>query len=192
MSITAPGIDQLKSNVSQSMREHWGLYLFEGILLILLGAFAVFVPVVATITTTIIFGWVFLIGGVVGLFTSFQARHLPGFWWSLLSSFLGIAVGFMLLAWPITGAVSLTMLLAVYFVAEGLTSIMYSIEHKRELSGRWGWLLVNGVIDLVLAVIIVAGLPVTAAWALGLIIGIDLIFGGFALVAISLDARKTA
>jgi uncharacterized membrane protein HdeD (DUF308 family) len=192
MSTTAPELDRLKSDISQSMRDNWGVYLFEGILLILLGAFAVFVPVIATITTTIVFGWVFLIGGVVGFITSIQARHAPGFWWSLLSAVLGVAVGLMLLAWPISGTLSLTMLLAVYFVAEGITSIMYSIEHKREMSGRWGWLLLNGIIDLILAVIIVMGLPVDAAWALGLIVGIDLIFGGFALSAMAFDAKAKA
>jgi uncharacterized membrane protein HdeD (DUF308 family) len=69
---------------------------------------------------------------------------------------------------------------------------MYALEHQRELSGRWEWMLVSGIIDLVLAVIIFAGLPGTAAWALGLLVGINMVFGGVALAAIALHARSNA
>jgi len=67
---------------------------------------------------------------------------------------------------------------------------MFAFDHKRELSGRWGWMLVSGIIDLALALMIFAGLPSTAAWALGLLVGINMIFGGTALIAMSLYARK--
>jgi uncharacterized membrane protein HdeD (DUF308 family) len=79
--------------------------------------------------------------------------------------------------------------LIVFFIIEGIFSIMFALEHKRALSGRWGWLVLNGVIDLFLAAIIFAGLPGTAAWALGLLVGIDLVFGGMALITMSLHAR---
>ena len=97
-----------------------------------------------------------------------------------------------LLASPVTGAVSLTLLLIVFFIIEGVASIMYAFEHKRELSGRWGWMLVSGIIDLILAAIIWAGLPGTAAWALGLLVGINLLFGGGAMVGMALHARSEA
>jgi uncharacterized membrane protein HdeD (DUF308 family) len=105
---------------------------------------------------------------------------------------IAIAVGLILLAQPIAGAVSLTLVLIVFFVVEGVATIMYALEHRRELSGRWEWMLVSGIIDLVLAVIIFAGLPGTAAWALGLLVGINMVFGGVALVAIALHARSNA
>jgi hypothetical protein len=107
----------------------------------------------------------------MGLITTFRARQAPGFWWSLVSALIAIAVGLILLAEPITGAVSLTLVLIVFFVVEGVATIMYALEHRRELSGRWEWMLVSGIIDLVLAGIIFAGLPGTAAWALGLLVG---------------------
>ncbi|MFZ0071652.1 MAG: hypothetical protein WAK85_10320, partial [Xanthobacteraceae bacterium] len=66
----------------------------------------------------------------------------------------------------------------------------YAIEHRRELTGRWGWMLASGIITLVLAFLIYAGLPSTAAWAIGLLVGIDMVFGGAALVGIALAARK--
>lgn len=105
---------------------------------------------------------------------------------------LGILVGFMLLARPLTGAFSLTVVLVAFFLIEGVASIMFAFEHKRELSGRWGWMLTSGVIDLVLALFIFAGLPSTAAWAIGLLVGINLLFGGAALIAMALHARNVA
>ena len=89
-----------------------------------------------------------------------------------------------------SGALSLTILLVVFFIIEGGASIMFALDHKRELSGQWGWMLVSGVIDLVLAAFIFAGLPSTAAWAIGLLIGINMVFGGSALIAMALHARS--
>jgi uncharacterized membrane protein HdeD (DUF308 family) len=67
---------------------------------------------------------------------------------------------------------------------------MFALDHRRELSGQWGWMLMSGIIDLILAVMIFAGLPSTAAWAVGLLVGINMIFGGTALIAMALHARK--
>ena len=190
---TNPGdINELQRAITQSVREHWVLFLVEGIILLVLGVLAIIVPMLATLAVAIFIGWLFLISGVVGLITTFWARHAPGFWWSLLSAVLGIAAGVVLLASPVTGAVSLTLLLIVFFIIEGVASIMYAFEHKRELSGRWGWMLVSGIIDLILAAIIWAGLPGTAAWALGLLVGINLLFGGGAMVGMALHARSEA
>jgi uncharacterized membrane protein HdeD (DUF308 family) len=190
MSMNQGDMNQLQSALAQSIREHWVLFLIEGIVLVVLGILAVIIPVVATIAVTIFLGWLFLISGAVGLVTTFWARHAPGFWWSLLSAVLAIAAGIVLLAWPISGAVSLTLLLIVFFTIEGVLTIMYALEHKKDLSGRWGWMLVSGIIDLVLAAIILAGLPGTAAWALGLLVGINMLFGGAALIAMALHARS--
>ena len=191
MSIDSGGANQLQRALAQSIREHWVLFLIEGIVLVVLGLLAIIIPPIATIAVTIFLGWLFLISGVVGLVTTFWARHAPGFWWSLLSAVLAVAAGIVLLAWPISGAVSLTLLLIVFFTIEGVLSIMYALEHKKELSGRWGWMLTSGIIDLVLAAIILAGLPGTAAWALGLLVGINMLFGGTAMIAMAMHARST-
>jgi uncharacterized membrane protein HdeD (DUF308 family) len=189
---TNPGdVGELQRALAQSVREHWVLFLIEGIVLVVLGILAILVPPLATITFTLFLGWLFLISGIMGLITTFWARHAPGFWWSLLSAVLAIAAGIVLLAWPVSGAVSLTLLLIVFFIIEGVLSIMYALEHKKELSGQWGWMLASGIIDLILAGIILVGLPGTAAWALGLLVGINMLFGGSALIAMALHAHKT-
>jgi uncharacterized membrane protein HdeD (DUF308 family) len=132
------------------------------------------------------------VSGVVGLFTTFWMRAAPGFWWALLSAVLGIVAGIWLLAAPVTGAFSLTVILVAFFIIEGIASIMFSLEHKRELSGNWGWMLFSGIVDLVLAAMIFAHLPSSAAWALGLLVGINMVFGGTALIAMALHARNAA
>jgi uncharacterized membrane protein HdeD (DUF308 family) len=189
MSTNPSEMSQLQSAIAQSIREHWVLFLIEGIVLVGLGILAIIVPPLATITFTLFLGWLFLISGIMGLITTFWARHSPGFWWSLLSAVLAIAAGIVLLVEPLRGAITLTLLLIVFFIIEGVLSIMYAFEHKKELSGRWGWMLASGIIDLILAAIILVGLPGTAAWALGLLVGINMLFGGSALIAMALHAR---
>jgi uncharacterized membrane protein HdeD (DUF308 family) len=183
---------QVQAAVAAAIREHSTLFLVEGIILLILGALAILLPPFATLAITIIIGWLLLASGLMGWITTFGARHAPGFWWSLVSALLATAAGLILLISPAGGAVSLTLLLIVFFAIEGAASIMYALEHRRELSGRWEWMLISGLIDLLLAAIILAGLPGTAAWALGVLVGVNMIFGGAALIAIALHARQAA
>ncbi len=189
MSIDKPDIEQMRSSMAASLREHWVLFLVEGIVLLVLGLGAIIIPPLATLGVEILFGWIFLVSGVAGLVTTFRIGQGPGFAWSLISAILGIAVGIVLLLFPLSGVLSLTFLLIAYFVIEGGSTIMFALDHKRELSGRWGWMLASGLVDLVLAAIIIAGLPGTAAWALGLLVGINMVMGGSALIAMALHAR---
>ena len=174
-----------------SVHDHWVLFLVEGIVLVVLGATAVVIPPLATLATTIVLGWLLLVSGIMGLITTFWLRSAPGFWWSLASGVLAIAVGVMLLAAPVRGAVSLTFVLIAFFIIEGAFSIMFALDHKRQLTGRWGWMAVSGVVDIILGGLIFAGLPSTAAWAIGLLVGINLIFGGMALAIMAVYARST-
>jgi uncharacterized membrane protein HdeD (DUF308 family) len=179
-----------QSFFARSVRDHWVLFVVEGVVLIVLGMIAIAIPPLATLAVTILLGWLFLISGIVGLITSIMARHAPGFWWSILSAIVGILAGLVLLAWPVSGSVSLTLVLIAFFLIEGVATIMYAIEHRRGLSGRWGWLVASGILDLILAGIVIAGLPGTALWAPGLLVGINMVFGGCALVAMGLHARR--
>jgi uncharacterized membrane protein HdeD (DUF308 family) len=190
VSINPSEADRLQRGVVNALRENWHLLLIEGVILALLGAAAIVIPPVATLAVTILLSWLFLISGVVGLITTFMMRDAPGFWWSLFSAVLAIAAGIVLLGWPVSGALSLTLLLIAFFILEGIATIMYALDHKRELSGRWGLLLASGIVDLALAAIIFAGLPGTAAWAIGLLVGINMLFGGAALIGLALHARN--
>lgn len=192
MSTNQPDIKGIQRAVATALHEHWKLYLAEGIVLLVLGFIAIAIPPLATLAVTILLGWLFLISGLVGLATSFWMRRAPGFIWSLVSAALGIMVGVLLLVQPVQGALSLTLVLIAFFIIEGVASIMFALDHKRELSGQWGWMLVSGIVDLALSAMILAGLPSTAAWAIGLLVGINMMFGGSALIAMALHAKKAA
>ena len=190
MSANQPDIAGIQRAVANALHQHWKLYLGEGVALVILGFIAILVPPIATLAVTIVLGWLFLISGLIGLYTTFMMRHAPGFWWSLISAALAVLVGGILLARPIGGAFSLTLVLIAFFIIEGVVSIMFALEHRRELSGRWGWMLVSGIVDLILAAFVFAGLPSTAAWAIGLLVGINMVFGGSALIGMALHARN--
>src|ERR1700680_1899730 len=190
MATSKADLDRIQSTVTNSLNSHWRLFLNEGSVLCILGLLAIIVPPIATIAVEVLIGWLLLMSGIVGLIATLRMRGAPGFGWSLISAILGIVAGIVLLGWPLSGALSLTMILTVFLVLEGVISILYALEHKRELSGRWGLMLLSGVIDLFLAGIIFAGLPGTAAWAIGLLVGVNLVFGGYAIVAMALHARN--
>src|SRR5882757_11303405 len=184
-------LTRLQSEMSAAVREHWMAFLIEGILLVILGLAAMIVPPLASLAVTIFLGWMFLISGIAGLFVTYWARQMPGFWWSLFSAALAVLAGGILLAKPEQGILTLTIVVGAYFLAEGVVTIMYALEHRRELSERWSWLLISGVMDLLIAFIIVAGLPDSAQWAIGLLVGINLVLGGASMVGMALAARKT-
>ena len=135
-------------------------------------------------------GWMFLISGIAGLALTFWARQMPGFWWSLISAALAVIAGGILLARPVQGVLTLTIVVGAYFLAEGVASIMYALEHRRELSERWSWILFAGILDILIAGMIITGLPGSAEWAVGLLVGINLVFGGASLIGMALAARK--
>jgi uncharacterized membrane protein HdeD (DUF308 family) len=183
-------ITKLQSEVRATVREHWKAFLIEGILLVVLGLAAMIVPPLASLAVTIFLGWMFLISGVAGLALTFWARQMPGFWWSLISAALAVLAGIVLLARPVQGVLTLTIVVGVYFLAEGVATIMYALEHRRELSERWSWMLFAGILDILIAAMIIAGLPGSAEWAIGLLVGINLLFGGAALIGVALAARN--
>jgi uncharacterized membrane protein HdeD (DUF308 family) len=149
------------------------------------------VPPLASLAVTIFLGGMFLISGIAGLVVTFWARQMPGFWWSLISAALAVLAGLVLLARPMQGVLTLTIVVGAYFLAEGVATIMYALEHRRELSGRWSWLLVAGLMDLLISFLIIAGLPGSAEWAIGLLVGINLVIGGASLVGMALAARNS-
>ena len=181
---------ELPTKMRDAVREHWKALLIEGILLSIFGLAAIVVPPAASLAVTILLGWLFLISGIAGLALTFWARELPGFWWSLISAALAVLAGLILLVQPAQGTLTLTIVVGAYFLAEGVATIMYALEHRRELSGRWSWMLIAGLMDILIAAIIITGLPGSALWAIGLLVGINLLFGGATLIGVALAARN--
>jgi uncharacterized membrane protein HdeD (DUF308 family) len=187
--LSGTDIEKIRSDFNDAVRANWKAFLIEGIVFLVIGFAATVLPQLASVTVTILLGWMFLILGTAGIFLSLWARQMPGLWWSLVSAAIAIATGLILLIWPLEGTLSLTIVIGIYFLIEGIATIMYALDHKRELSGRWGWLLFAGIMDIIISAVIVLGLPVSAFWAVGVIVGINLMFGGVSLIGMALAAR---
>lgn len=168
----------------------------EGALLIALGFAAIVFSVVEGNLAILFLAWIFLIAGIVGLAFTVRGRQAPGFGWSMLSAFVALITGAVLLWNPLQSLialpnplVTLAYVLIAFFIVDGILMLILAIAHRRELSGKWEWIMANGIIDLVLAGVIIAGLPGTLVWALGLLVGIDMLFGGASLIAMALHSR---
>ena len=170
--------------------DHWRLLFFEGVVLMVFGAVALILPGLAIVAVNLLLGWLFLGAGALGLLTTMMARRAPGFWWAAASAAASIIAGLFLTVWPMRGFYAVTLTLAAFLLFDGLMMILFGIEHRRQLSKRWRWLVINGILDLFLAPLILLVTFVAAAiWLLPEVIGIDLLFGGWSLVAIASAAR---
>src|SRR5262249_42734957 len=148
------------------------------------------VPAVATIAVDFYIGGLFLLNGIVGLLAMFSVRDVPAFFWSLLTAALSLVIGVLLLWRPEAGAASLTIVLTALFIAEGFFQIVGLLSYRDVLPESWGWMLASGIADFLLAAIIVMSWPVSAAWAIGLIAGINLITSGSAVVTMAIEGRS--
>jgi uncharacterized membrane protein HdeD (DUF308 family) len=176
--------------IRDTVRRHWQLFLAEGVMMLILGILAVIWPGISTIAIDVYVGWLFLLSGIIGLFTMFLARNVQAFLWMLLTAALSLFVGVILLYHPAEGAVSLTLVLTAFFIVEGIFQIAGALAYRDVFPSQWGWMLVSGIADLILAALIIAGWPGTATWALGLIVGVNLITSGAAIVMVALAGRE--
>ena len=172
----------------EAIHNHWVLFLIQGIILAALGLLAIGAPFLATVVVVKLAGWLFLIGGVVGLASLFTGRRVPGSFWSFLSAIASIAAAIYILYNPLLGIAAFTLVLAAFFFAQGVTQIFASLSHRRVLRS-WGWVFLSGLVDLVLGGIIVSGWPGTSTWVIGLLVGINLFMFGIALIMTAFASR---
>ena len=167
---TLESAERLRQAVAAAIHAHWKLFLVQGLVMMGLGLVAVALPHIATLTVEIFVGWLFFAGGLFRTLTVLRARQAPGFWWSLATAVLALVLGLVLIAQPAEGVLTLTMVLVVLFVVEGLAAILIALDVRRHLR-NWGWTLMSGLVDLFLAYLIWRGWPATADWAIGLLVG---------------------
>jgi uncharacterized membrane protein HdeD (DUF308 family) len=188
--------DRVLSDMQRAMQgalaTHWRLFMVQGVALIVLGLLAIAAPVAATIVANLFIGWLLFIGGVVGLVALFSTHEVPAFLWGLLTAALSVTVGIVLIWNPLEAALTITLVLTAFFIAEGVFQIVASLAYRHMLGGSVGWMLLSGVADLLLAAVIIAGWPLSAAWALGLLVGINLLTSGWAILMAALVGRKLA
>ena len=168
--------------------EKWGWFLALGIVLIIAGLAAIAFPLMGTIAAKILLGWLFLIGGVMMIMHAFQAPGWQGFLWELLIGILYAFAGAYLAFFPFTGLITLALVLSVLFIIEGIFEVIMAVRVRPH--DGWGFLLLSGIAALAVGVLIALGLPGSAEWALGLLVGINLLFSGWSYVFLALAGRR--
>lgn len=190
MSVTTnPTLTDMQAAIKDALRLHWKLFVTQGVIMVILGILAIIWPGIATIAVDFYIGWLFLISGIVGLVAMFWSENAAAFFWTLITAALSLVVGILLLWKPGAGAASLTIVLIAFFIAEGLFQTVGSISYRNIIPHTWGWLLASGIADLLLAALLIAGWPNTVGWALGLIVGVNLITSGWAAVMMALAVK---
>jgi uncharacterized membrane protein HdeD (DUF308 family) len=170
------------------MIHNWGWFLAFGIVLMVLGIVAVIRSTTATIVSMVFFGWLLVLSSVIQIVEAFMVGRWEGFFLAMLIAILFGIVGLLMVVRPVISAEALTFLMSVFFLLGGLYQLVAAVW--THLPG-WGWHAMNGVIAAVMGVLILAQWPVSGLWVIGLFVGIDLIFYGWAWVALALDLRKT-
>lgn len=176
--------------VVDDIREHRRAFLAIGVLSILTGAAAILAPRIAGFAVELFTGVALAVGGAAAFFLAFQARRRRGVAGVVIAGLLSLVTGLLLMAFPIGGIIALTLVLAAYLIAGGVVKAYFAWRARP--SPAWGWLMASGVTSALLGVLVVSGVPGHAAWILGLIVGIDLMFHGAFLTALSLAAKKRA
>ena len=177
--------------IERTLHDFWPLFMAEGVGLLCMGAVAILTPPIVGLWVSILLGWLLLVSGLIGLVVTLVNRGAPGFWLSILSNLLAVAIGLVLFSWPAGGVISLAIALALFLFLDGLLAIFLAFEHRRHIRPKWAWLLANGLLDIAFAGLILLWLPPNAPWALGLIVGSDLLAAGATVCAMALDERQT-
>ena len=178
------------SLIKTALKEHWKIVAGCGAFLAILGVIAIVLPQIATISTEMLVGWLFLIGGALRLMVALRLQSTAGNWGTLAAAVLSIGLGIILIGWPLEGERTLTMLLIAFFILQGIAVILFAINLSKSLP-NWSWTLLSGVVDLLLAGLIWQNWPSSATWAIGLLVGVNLLFSGLSLIMLGLAARDT-
>jgi len=183
--------ESLIEGLEHAAQTYWPALLIEGVALMLFGILALFIPPLITLGITTALGWFFIASGIVALLVYSWAYAVPGFRALLFYAVLSMVAGFALLLRPLSGAISLTVILVICFALGGVAKLFYPLGRSQYLSNYRGWIRASGVVDLVLAGLMFIGLPEIALWAPGLLLGANLILGGIALIVVAaLERRK--
>jgi uncharacterized membrane protein HdeD (DUF308 family) len=174
--------------IATDARHLTGWSIAISLLIILAGILAIALPVAAGVAVNIVVAWLLVFAGAAHLVFGWHMRAIGGVIWQVLLGVLYIGAGAFLLVHPVAGLVTLTLALAFYLFAEGLFELILSFQ-LRPRQG-WGWLLLDGVITLILAIMIWRAWPASTEWVIGTLVGISMIFSGATRLMLSVAARS--
>jgi uncharacterized membrane protein HdeD (DUF308 family) len=167
----------------ESLREIWGFLMGMGIALMLLGIAAISSSLIATFATVLVFGILLLLGAIFEMVTAFWGRNWRGFFLHLLTGVLYLIAGIFLINNPVGAALGLTLLVAVCLLTGGAVRIVLSLLERFD---GWGWVVMNGIVSVLLGAAIWRQWPLSGLWALGLFVGIEMLFSGLSWVMLAL------
>ena len=185
------------ANASQGLRgpatvakKITGWFIAMAVLFIILGILAIIEPGVAGLAVTLLVGWLLIFGGVAHFVTAFKGGGTKQVLWQVLIGVVYLIGGFYFLTHPIMGIGTLTLLLAGIILAEGVIEIV--AYFKTRLEGASWWLLLNGIVTLLLGCLIWFHWPSSSIWAIGTLVGVNLLMTGISRLMFGLAARKLA
>ena len=161
----------------------------EGILLIVAGILAIVLPVGAAVALAVLVAIAFLVTGAFRIIRAISSRR-RGWGWAVAAGVIAVAAGVLIILDPFAGVIALTVIIGVYFLVEGIGNIVAAIRYGRD-AGGWGWLIVHGVLGILIGVLIVLSWPISAAWFLAILVGINFIFAGVSALALARALRNT-
>ena len=173
--------------IPQDLAQYWGWFLAFGIALVALGVAAVARAFTVTIASMLFFGWLLVIASGVEIAQAVMVGHWAGFFHHLLAAILFGVVGLLLVTRPLISAEAVTFVMGIFFLIGGLFQLIGSFAVS--LPG-WGWQALDGIITIILGALVLAQWPASGFWVIGLFIGIDLIFYGFAWIALAMGLRS--
>jgi uncharacterized membrane protein HdeD (DUF308 family) len=183
----APAAPQYHELVN--LRRVWWLFFVFGLVSIIVGILAISSTFIATMASVVVFGVLLLIAGVTEIIHAVMVRNWRGFALHLLTAALYLIVGLFMLEDPIRAAAVLTLLIAAAFLVGGVLRIIFAAVERFP---AWGWVVLHGFVDLILGGLILNNWPGSSLWVIGLFLGIDLIFQGWAWVILALSVRSVA
>src|SRR5918997_5985895 len=146
-------------------------YLIQGVLLIATGVLAIIYPVLSSTAVIVLLGWLLIISGLLQGLSLIGARHVPHFWLQLISVILAVLIGLLFLRDPEQGLLTITLLLIVFFMMEGISKVVFALTIRP--FPNWGWVLGSGMVGIVLSLVLWVNLPVTSVWLLGFLLGMN-------------------
>ncbi len=189
MSTAMPG---LPPELREALSKNWKVLLIGGIVSVVLGLIAIIVPPLASVGITILVGIILLVGAV-GMVAEAISRGTTGHRiWSAILAVLYVIAGVWLLINPVEGTITLTVVLIVFFLVIGLFRLIAGIQGRSGGVPNAGWMIVNGILSIAIAVLVLLDLPSSAAWAIGLLVGIQLLFDGLMLITTAMAGKKLA
>ena len=179
----------MREEMRRTVKRYSLWYLVQGGLMILAGILALVYPAISSVAVVFFIGWLLIFSGIFQGISLIGARHVPHFWLQLISVALFIVVGALFLRNPGESLLTLTLLLIVFFLIEGISKVIFALTIRP--FPNWGWVLVSGIIGILLAFYLWASIPVSAAWLLGVLLGIELICEGAAISHLAWQVRKS-